>query len=130
MATRPQIRPYQVFATTSMAASRTSLVTIIEKVSMISYAYSWSAGSTPIGTITVEMSNDYALNPDGSVANSGTWSSVGFLYNGSFDSDISVSGNTGSAFLDISTAAYAVRTIYTRSSGSGTLVCYINGKVA
>ncbi len=111
-------------------ATLTSLVTIIQNISMLSYAVSWS-GSTPVGTITVEVSNDYSQNVNGSVRNAGTWTALTFSVSGSTASSLPVSGNTGTGFIDIDQlGAYAVRLKYTKVSGTGTLQSVINGKVA
>lgn len=107
-----------------MSTSLTSKVTVIQNLSMISYDISWS-GSTPVGVITVEVSNTYSQNADGTVRNAGNWTAL------VLSSPTPVSGNTGIGFIDIDElAAYAVRLVYTRTSGSGTLNATINGKVA
>lgn len=91
---------------------------------MISYDISWS-GTAPVGVITVQVSNSYSLNADGSVRNAGSWTTL------TLSSATNVSGATGNGFIDIDQiAGYAVRLIYTRTSGSGTLNVLIAGKVA
>lgn len=129
MSSRPQLAPEQVITNGSMAGNLTSKVTIIQKLSMLSYSYSW-AGSSPVGTISVQVSNDYSQNADGTVANAGTWTSITLNVSGTPSTTMSISGNTGSNFIDIdSIAAYAIRTIYTAGSGTGTLQSYVVGKV-
>lgn len=111
-------------------ASITSTVSIIQNLSMLSYALSW-AGTAPIGVVTVQVSNDYTQNGAGVVQNAGTWTTLQFSYNGSVVSSIPVTGNTGTGFIDIDAlAAYAMRLVYTKTSGTGTLQAVINGKVA
>lgn len=130
MAYRPEIKPHSVITDGDMSGSITSDVTIIQKMSMLSFAYSWT-GSSPSGSISIQMSNDYALDAKGDVANSGTWNTITFLSSGSAVTSVAVSGNTGNGFIDIfQTGAYAVRTVYTRVSGSGTLQAVVSGKVA
>lgn len=130
MAFRPEIKPYQVITSGNMAGSLTSLVTIIQKISMLSYAYSWT-GTSPSGSISIQVSDDYSIDATGVVANTGTWNAITFLSGGSLVTSAAVSGNTGNGFIDIfQTGAYAIRTIYTRVSGTGTLQAYINGKVS
>lgn len=137
MSTRPQLSPYLVIPnalaspanTGSMGASITSAPTIIQKVSMISYGLAWSAGSTPVGTASIQVSNDYALNAAGVVANAGTWTTINFNHGGSSVSSIAISGNTGNDMIEVSTGAYAIRLVYTRTSGSGTLAVTITAKV-
>lgn len=123
MSSRPLLAPYPVIENGNMASSLTSEVTILTNISSMSYSYSWS-GSSPLGSITIEVSNDYSTNADGSVRNAGTWNELEL--SGSTD----ISGNIGSGFIDLDMiAAQAVRTKYTRISGTGTLQAIIKGKV-
>ncbi len=133
MSSRPQFSPTPVLNSVtgqSMTGNLTSLVTIIQKLSMVSYGVSWT-GSSPVGTISVQVSNDYSTNANGSVLNSGTWNTLTFSSGGSTVTTLPVSGNTGNGFIDIDqTGAYAVRLIFTAGSGTGTLNAVINAKVA
>lgn len=131
MANRPMFKPALVVSAGDMSANITSLPTIIQQLSMVSYAVSW-AGVLPIGSVSVEASNDYSLNPDGTVANAGTWNQIPFLLNGSsVVTAIPVSGNSGNGFIDIDQhGAYALRLTYAAGSGTGSLQVWINGKVA
>lgn len=140
MSSRPQFDPYVVIPnkdaspanTGSMAASITSAPTIILKLSMPSYAYSWT-GTSPVGAIAVQVSNDYKIASNGAVINAGTWTPLYIQLNGgsSLVNTIPLSGDSGSGFIDIPiTGAYAIRTVYTRTSGTGTLKVTINAKVA
>jgi hypothetical protein len=107
-----------------MASSITSKVTIIQKLSLVSYAISWT-GTSPVGSMSVQVSNDYTQNEAGVVLNAGTWNTLplGGTYG--------VSGNTGNGFIDIdANAGYALRLVYTASSGSGTMQAIVTGKVA
>lgn len=71
----------------------------------------WSAGSSPLGTLKLQASIDNSNYVD----ISGT--------------TVGVSGNTGSVIWNITNHSYKyLRLIYTRSSGSGTLNAYFNGK--
>lgn len=129
MSSRPLIKPHTVISDGNMAsASITSDVTIIQQLSMISYGYSWS-GSSPVGTIAIQVSNDYAIDPGGTVSNAGTWTPLDLAYNGSIVSTVPVTGNTGNGLIDIETGAYAIRTVYTRTSGTGTLQGKLSAKV-
>lgn len=130
MSIRPEIKPYPVILNGSMAGNITSAVTIIQKLSMISYGLSW-AGTTPVGTIQVQVSNDYSIDATGETANAGTWNAITFSSAGLLVSSIPITGNTGNGFIDIDQiAAYAIRVVYTRTSGTGTLQCVLNAKVA
>lgn len=133
MSSRPQFNPYPVIDAVSMATSITSTPTVIQKLSMPSYSYSWSAGATPVGTVSVQISNDYTQNADGSVRNAGTWTAIYFQLDGAptLVNSAPITGNSGNGFIDVPiTGAYAIRTVYTRVSGSGTMTVIINAKVA
>ena len=124
MSSRPQFSPHAVIDAVSMGASITSEVTIIQKLSLVSYAIEWT-GTSPIGAMSVQVSNDYTQNGDGTVRDAGTWNTL------DLSSATNVSGNTGNGFIDIyASGAYAIRLVYTRSSGTGTMRAIISGKVA
>ena len=94
MSSRPLLQPMPVIVNGDMSAPIVSLVTIISNISMMSYAYSWT-GTSPSGTISVEVSDDYTQNGDGSIRNPGTWNTLPLA------PAASVSGNTGFGFVDI-----------------------------
>ena len=124
MSSRPLIKPFKVITAGDMSGNLTSKVTVIDDLSMISYSVSWS-GASPVGTITVQASNDYSTNADGSVRNAGTWNTL------TLSSICAVSGNTGNGMIDIdSLAGYAVRLVYTRTSGTGVIDATVVAKVA
>lgn len=130
MATRPKIPPELVITAGSMAGSLTSAVTIIQSLSMPTYQLSWT-GTSPVGTVSVQVSNDYSLYADGTVKNSGTWDSL-YLVVGTDPASqtIAITGNSGHGFIDVPlTGAYACRLIYTRTSGIGTLNVTFSAKV-
>lgn len=139
MSSRPQIDPHTVIPSPnaspansgSMAVNITSEPTIILKLSMPSYSYSW-VGSSPVGTVSVQISNDYKKSSTGAVLNSGTWTTIYFQLNGTaMVNSAPVSGNSGNGFIDVPiTGAYAIRTVYQATSGTGTLTAIINAKVS
>lgn len=133
MSTRPYFVPYPVINAQSMGASITSAVTVIQKLSMPSYSYSWT-GSTPVGALSIEVSNDYAQNSDGSVKTAGTWTALYVVIGGGDPTPVNsipITGNTGTGFVDVPiTGAFAIRTVYTRTSGTGTLTCILAAKVS
>lgn len=91
---------------------------------MMSYAYSWT-GTSPVGVISVQVSDDYSVNSDGSVNNPGTWNTL------TLSVTPTVTGNTGNGYIDIDQlGAYAIRTVYTATSGTGTLQAVYKGKVS
>lgn len=131
MASRPNIQSYKVITDGDMSGNITSSVSIIPQVTVGSYSYSWS-GTSPVGYITVEVSNDYAPGGiDGKAANAGTWTELYFTLDGStVTNQAPVTGNTGTGFIEWSTAAYAIRTKFYSTSGTGTIQAFINAKVA
>lgn len=131
MSTRTGLRPQAVITSGDMSAvSITSTPTILQSLTRVSYEATWS-GTSPVGTLSVQVSNDYSLHQDGTVNNAGNWVSLVLNVSGTPSTTVSVSGNTGSDFIDVDgTAAYAVRLIYTKGSGVGTLNATVNGKVS
>ncbi len=131
MSTREKIKPYAVIQNGNMSqATITSSPTIIFGISIVSYGYSW-AGTSPVGSVSVQLSNDYSLDSVGVVLNAGTWNTISFDLAGSVVTSAPVSGNTGNGLIDVAlTGAYAIRTVYTKISGVGTLQAVITGKVS
>ena len=132
MSTRSNLRPQSVITDGAMANTDviTSDITILQSLTIGSYTYSWS-GSSPIGAISVEVSNDYKVDAAGNVLNAGTWTAIYFTLNGSSVVNAApVSGNTGTGVIEWSTGCYAIRTLYTNTSGTGTMQAVIAGKVA
>ena len=131
MATRPQFGPKLLISATSMGASINGSAVICEALSMISMQFIWSAGATPVGTAKIQVSNDFSIDSSGAILNAGTWSDVNILYNGTSSASVAISGNTGSVMLDVlQTGVYAIRPVFTRTSGTGTLSVMCNAKVA
>lgn len=130
MSSRTTLRPHIVSDAASMAADITSDVTILQSLTSCSYQVSWT-GTSPVGELFVQVSNDYELGPGGNVVNSGTWSNMTLSVNGSPEASIAISGNSGNGFIDIEkTAAYAIRLFYDRTSGTGSFTATIVGKVS
>lgn len=124
MASRPILSPYSVITNGDMSSNIISAVTVVQNLSMISYDISW-AGSSPVGVMSVQVSNTYSQNADGSVKNAGTWTTL------TLSTSPAVSSNTGNGFIDVdATGAYAMRLVYTVTSGTGTMQATINAKVA
>lgn len=123
MSSRPLFTPHTVVDAGDMSADIISDPTIITNLSMFSYAISW-AGTAPVGTMSVQVSNDYSQNAAGKVMNAGTWTTV------TLSAPTPVTGATGNGFIDIdATAAYAIRAVYTATSGTGELTVVAVGKV-
>lgn len=124
MSSRPQLSPYPVIIDGDMSGNITSKVTIIDKLSLMSYSVSW-VGTVPVGSMTVEVSNDYSQNVDGTVKNAGLWTAL------PLDATASVTGSPDNGFIDIDLqAGYAMRLRYVRTSGTGTMQAILASKVA
>jgi hypothetical protein len=124
MSSRPILSPFSVITNGDMSSNIISAVTVIQNSSMLSYDISWT-GTAPVGVMSVQVSNTYSQYADGSVNNPGNWTTL------TLSSPPTVSGSTGNGFIDIdATGAYAIRLVYTRTSGTGTMNATISGKVA
>jgi hypothetical protein len=105
-----------------MGTSLTSEVTIINFMTGIGYDIVWTG--TPTGTFSVEVSNTYSLDAAGKVANAGNWTAV------DLSGPIVAAGTPDNAFINMAgLEAYAIRLVYTRTSGTGTLNATVCGKV-
>ena len=123
MSSRPFIRPYSVISNGNMTSQIISTPTIIDNISLISYDISW-AGTAPVGSMSVQVSNTYTQNAAGQTANPGNWTTL------TLSAPTPVTGNTGNGGIDVDvTGFYAIRLVYTPVSGTGTLNAVINAKV-
>ncbi len=131
MSTRSHIPPFPVIIAGSMAAtSITSSPTILQTLTKVSYEASWT-GTTPIGILEVQVSNSYKLTPGSAVQAAGNWTVIPLQDNtGAVVLSLPVTGNIGTAFIDVTTAANAIRLVYTKTSGIGTMTAIVSGKVA
>lgn len=92
------------------------------------FFFKWT-GTSPVGTISIQGSNDFSLNNALNPYNSGTWNTLTLNYGGSAVTTIPISGNSGNGIVDVTaTGIYAVRLVYTAGSGSGTLTSYFCSK--
>lgn len=122
MSSRPFLKPFQVIKDGDMSANITSVATIITNLSMVSYQVTWT-GSSPVGVVTVEASNDYSVDAAGKVLNAGTWNTV-------TGATANISGNTGKGMINLNQMpAFAIRLTYTATSGTGTLNATVVAKV-
>ena len=138
MSTRTTLKPQLVIPSAqgspangqSMAASITSAPTILQSLTKLSYSVSWT-GTSPVGTLKVQVSNDYTVQAQGGVTG-GTWNTLPPLnLAGASVTSIPVSGNTGNGFIDIeSLSGGAVQLVYTFTSGTGVLTAYVKAEVA
>lgn len=124
MSSRPIFTPHSVVTNGDMSGNITSEPTIIQNLSMVSYDISWT-GTAPVGVISLQVSNTYKQNAAGKVSVAGNWNTV------TLTSPTAVSGATGNGFIDVDAiAGYAVRVVYTRTSGTGIMNITVTGKVA
>jgi len=123
VSSRPLSRPRKVITNGDMSQSTIiSEVTVASNLSLISYDISW-AGSSPVGVIAIQVSNTYSQNADGSQRDAGNWTTVPLA-------NANISGASGNGILEYQLAGtYAVRLLYTKTSGSGLLQATVNGKV-
>lgn len=129
MSDRPLIAPninQPIINATSMSSSINGPATIIQRLPGISYDVAWTG--TPTGTFSVQVSNSYAQNAQGGVLNAGNWNT---LPSGAFVGTLPApAGASGNGFIDVlGTEAYAIRLVYTASSGTGNLTVYCCSKV-
>lgn len=102
----------------SLGATVTSGATSVKGVDKASILVEWSAGTSPVGTITVE-----ARNGDGDGQTAPTW------YELDMGSAISVSGSSGNHQLVFNELPFTdLRIKYTRSSGTATMTATITMK--
>lgn len=130
MSTRPQIKPFIVINAGDMSGSLVSTITIVDNLTVYNYSYVWS-GTSPVGTVSVQASNDVKLLANGTVDpnNTGTWNTLPLSSAGNLVTTVALSGNTGNGMIDVAPqGAYAIRTIYTFASGVGSLTATVIAK--
>ena len=114
------IKHFNMLDNVSIASSQTSEHTFVESVDQASILIDWSAGSTPIGVITVESSNS---TDSEFKSNTETWNEI------DFGASIDISGATGYHQLIFTALPFrAIRIKYTRSSGSALLTATIHAE--
>lgn len=114
--------PQSVITNGDMSGDLTSMITIMDQLIMISYSIVWT-GSSPLGNISVQVSDDYSVTPGGTVNNPGTWNTL------PLSAPTPVSGSSGNGFIDIDAhAGYAIRLVYARVSGTGSMSAIVMGK--
>jgi hypothetical protein len=123
MSSRPMKAPFPVILNGDMSGTVTSLVTVLQNMSMLSYDISWS-GTGTMGTFDVQVSNSYSENADGTVRNPGNWTSLPLSH------PTIVATDSGFGFIDIEAlGAFAARLVYTPTAGTGLLQAILIGKV-
>jgi hypothetical protein len=124
MSTRPFIPPFQVINQPVSGSSVVdSKVTIKPLISKITYSMNWTG--TLSGAFSVQVSDDYSENVDGSVRNPGTWNTLPVSVT------VSAAGSAGNGFYEIATGAYAIQLVYTpgMAPGAGAMSAIVTGQV-
>jgi len=87
-------------------------------------------GSSPVGTITIQGSNDDGGTSGGNPPVITNWTTVSFKDNtGATVSSFSVSGNSGNTMIQDDAQYYRwARLVYTKGSGTGTLSARLEAK--
>ena len=128
MSDRALIQQFDSILNGNMSGNIIGIPSVILRLPMISYSFSWS-GAAPVGTVSIQVSNDYELGATGLVVNPGTWNNLPLVYNGSSTTTVPISGNSGNGFIDIDDlAGYAIRPVYNFTSGTGTLQAICEAK--
>lgn len=105
-------------------ASITGLATNIEGMAGVSYQYVWT-GSSPIGTLGWQVSNSW--DP---ATSTGTWTTLSTTLISNY-SDLNPAGTASNSAVDLSGLKYKwVRPTYTKTSGTGSLSCWVHCKAA
>lgn len=114
-----------------MAASVTSPVTDIQFLDNIGIEIDFTG--SPIGTFQVQVSASYSQDMNGNVQSPGAWTPILITY---YDGTSTVTGlsvptSVGSPiYIDLNQlSAPFLRVVYTRSSGTGSLDCYLTAKM-
>jgi hypothetical protein len=109
-----------------MSGSLNSIGIDLQQLFLGSIQIVWASGATPVGALTLEVSNDIVqpslgTNPAANVVNWTTYSG----------SSTALSGNSGTAFYNITDMGFRwLRLVYTRTSGSATMNAVFFGKGA
>ena len=102
-------------------ASIVSAVSSIAYLDNIGVQLSWTG--TPTGTFAIQVSADYQQDQNKNVTNVGNWIPL------ILSPAPAASGAAGTAYIDLNQlSAPWIRVVYTKTSGTGTLQGFINGK--
>ena len=115
------VRSYKMFDAVTISTDQSSTATNVLNLDNASIQVIWSGGGTPVGTITVEATN---IDPDLPSFDS-TTDYVTLTLSGT----IAVSGNSGNHSIILEEMPfYAIRLIYTSTSGTATMSAYLSSK--
>lgn len=133
MSRKNNLRQFQSITNGAMSANITSPVTCTQWLDNIGIQFNWT-GSSVSGNFQVQVSADYARDPNGSVTNAGNWAplTLTYLVGSSFVSSQNVPTTVGSPiYLDLNQLSTPwIRVVFTTSNGSsdGILNAYITAK--
>jgi hypothetical protein len=108
-----------ISAATASSISRAMRCAVLDNMS---FQTVWS-GTTPVGTVTIEVSNDHQ-ETGGIVTNAGTWTAL------TTPAQLAVSGNAGNAVQQVVAGSFAfIRANFAKTSGTfAALDVYFNGR--
>lgn len=129
---KSNLKQFKVVSAGNMAlTSITSPVTAIEQLDNLGVQFNWTG--SPVGTFQVQVSADYAQDTQGNVTNTGNWVAVplNYLLSGVSTSATTVPTSAGSPiYLDLNQlSAPWMRSVYTKSSGTGSVDMWVTGKM-
>ena len=119
MSRKNQLNKFQTINNGDMSQSSiTSSVTNIQYLDSIGIQLQWTG--SPVGSLAIQLSADYAQDAQGNVTNSGNWTTM---------QSISTTGGSP-VYVDITeTSSPFIRVVYTKTSGTGTLNGFITAKM-
>lgn len=123
MAIKNVLTPIKIMDAVSLTADRTSTPVQIRYLDNISIQINLTA--SPAGAFSVQVSNDFSLNVDGSIRNPGEWVTL------TSPSSVTVTaGSPDPIFIDVNqSGASAIRLIWVNNaSPDGTATVYLMGK--
>lgn len=113
MSRKQILPPFKMYNAVSLGATVTSTITSVAGMDKASIYFEWSAGTSPVGTLTVHARNGA----------DGTWREL------NMGSTISISGASGAHDLVFNELPFTdIKLVYTRSSGTGTVTATIAAK--
>lgn len=120
---RPYMPARQIFTNQSMTSTVSSAPVNIDQLSLVGFDVAWTG--TPTGTFSIEVSNSYSLNPNGSLHSAGLWTAL------TLSNSVAPAGSASNGFIDIDAiSASWIRLTYTATSGTGTLNAFLSAKVS
>lgn len=115
------LNPVHIITAQSLGTSTTSAPVEVKLQDNIGVQLHWTGA--PVGAFTFQVSMDYRQDQEGNVVNAGNWVTM------PVSPAIAAAGSADDAYVDLNQiSAPYMRIVYTRTSGTGTLDAYVNGK--